>query len=198
MANEVLLKVGTQICFADHASPDYGSGGEGDFSPTAANDLQQGTPTKVLLEFEDTGVGVVDGAARESAKVDLGPTRAAAYAIKACIEFAATPTAGDVVELYWNASPDATAANGNMGGATGSDGAYPSSGTLADLVKQLELIGVFVCVGASGVQIADCGVFSPSERYGSLIVKNESGIGFFATDDAESHIVFNPIVDEIQ
>ena len=43
----------------------------------------------------------------------------------------------------------------------------------------------------------EVGIFSPPERYGSLIVKNESGAAFHS-DDVESHIVFDPIVPEIQ
>ena len=54
MANEILQKVGTQISFADHA---------GDFSPTAANDLEQGTPTNAQLAL----ASVADDAARQSA-----------------------------------------------------------------------------------------------------------------------------------
>lgn len=187
MPNEVLQKVGTQIVFADHA---------GDFAPAAANSLEQGTPTDVQLSL----ASVADTAARQSAKVDLGATRARSYAVKAAFELAATPTAGEVIELYWAASPDSVAANGNPGGCSGSDAAYTGySSNLADSVQQLELIGVFVCTAQATptIQIADCGVFSPSEQYGSLVVKDESGAAFH-TDDVESHVVFNPIVDEVQ
>lgn len=187
MPNEILLKVGTQISFADHA---------GDFSPTAANSLEQGTPTDVQLSL----ASVADTAARQSAKVDLGATRAALYSVMAAFELAATPTAGEVIELYWAASPDSTAANGNPGGVSGSDAAYAGySSNLAASVKQLLFIGSFICTVqvTTTVQIAYVGVFSPPERYGSLIVKNESGAAFHS-DDVECHVVFNPIVDEIQ
>lgn len=192
MPNEVLQKFeGTtpkQICFADHAT---------DFtSPTAANDLRQGSETDGQLDL----TSVPDSAYRQSAKVDLGSVRAAAYSVKAAFELAATPTAGEVIYLYWAASPDATAANGNPGGCSGSDADYTGySSNADDSIAQLQLIGVFICtVQATGtVQIADCGVFSPSERYGCLVVRNESGAAFHS-DANESHVVFNPIVDEIQ
>lgn len=187
MPNEVLLKTGTQLSFADHA---------GDFAPAAANSLEQGTPTDVQLSL----ASVADAAARQSAKFDLGATRADWYKIMAAFELAATPTAGEIIELYIGWSPDATAANGNPGGLSGSDAAYTGySSNLAASVKQLQLVGTFVCTAqATGtVQIADCGLFTPAERYGVLVVKNESGAAFHS-DDVESHVVFDPIISEVQ
>src|SRR3990172_401487 len=66
-----------QICFADHA---------GDFSPTAANNLQFSTPTTCQLSLAN----VADAAARQSTKVDLGADRAPAYQVRAAFELAAT------------------------------------------------------------------------------------------------------------
>src|SRR3990167_10879106 len=77
-----------QICFADHA---------GDFSPTAANNLQFSTPTTCQLSL----ASLADAAARQSTKVDLGTDRAPAYAVRAAFEMAATPTTGESIELYW-------------------------------------------------------------------------------------------------
>jgi hypothetical protein len=185
MANEVLRKTGDQICFRDVT----------DFNPTAANDLTQ-SPTFVQLDL----TSVADAAARQSAKFDLGARRAPAYSVMAAFEIAATPTAGDLIELYWAPSPDATAANGNPGGVSGSDAAYAGySANLAASVKQLDFIGSFICTAqATGtVQVAKVGVFSPSERYGSLIVKNESGAALHS-DAVEMHVVFDPIIDEVQ
>ncbi len=187
MPNEVLQKIGTQLSFADHA---------GDFAPAAANSLEQGTPTDVQLSL----ASVADAAARQTAKFDLGATMAAQYAINAAFELAATPTAGDIIELYIGWSPDATAANGNPGGLSGSDAAYTGySSNLADSVKQLDLVGTFVCTAQATptVQIANCGMFVPKARYGVLVVKNESGAAFHS-DDVECHIVFDPIIDEVQ
>lgn len=186
MTNLIYRTVGTQICFADHA---------GDFNPAAANDLTQGTPTEVQISL----ASVADGAARQSAKVDLGAQRAIAYSVVAAFEIAATPTASDYIELYWAPSPDSTAANGNPGGVSGSDAAYSGySSNLAASVLQLDYIGNFVCTAqATGtVQIAKVATFSPSERYGTLVIKNESAAALHS-DDVEIHIVFNPIIDEI-
>lgn len=187
MANEVLLKTGDQFSFADHA---------GDFSATAANDLEQGTPTDVQLSL----ASVADDAARQSAKFDLGATRAGYYSVVAAIEFAATPTAGEIVEFYVAWSPDATAANGNPGGCSGSDAAFTGySSNLDDSLKQLDLVGVMTTTvqATTTVQIAAVGGFVPKERYGCLVVVNRSGAALHS-DDVESHIVFNEVVDEIQ
>lgn len=186
--NEVLHKAGTQISFADHAT---------DFTcSVAASCLEQGTPTDVQLDL----TSVADTAARESAKVDLGATRPMRYTLIAAVEMAATPVTGDVIEFYWNSSPDSTAANGNMGYTTGSDAAFTGSpATLAEAVAQLQFIGVLVCSAdaTTTIQTQVVGTFSPGARYGSLVVKNESGAAFHS-DAVETHIVMNPVVTEIQ
>lgn len=192
MPNKVLLDTqdGTppQICFADHA---------GDFGPTAARNLEVGTPTDCQISM----ASVANAAARQSAKVDLGAVRAPRYKVRATIEFAATPTAGNVVEFYWAPSGSATAANANAGGVSGSNAAYTGdSSNLTAAVKQLERIGTFVCTEvptAEGIQTAECGYFVPGERYGSLVVVNNSGAAIHS-DDAEFHVVFDPVFEEIQ
>lgn len=187
MATEILQKVGTQIIFADHA---------GDYAAAAKTKIEVGTPTECQISL----ASVADGAGRESAKVDLGSTRAAQYSVMASFEFAATPSSGDLVELYWAPSPISTAANGNPHNIDGADAAAPSGiGTLAELVKACQLIGVCVCTddATTAVQTFYVGKFAPPERYGILIVKNESGAAFHS-DDVECHVVFNPIVDESQ
>jgi len=193
MASKVLLDEfdGTpaQITFRDVT----------DFSPTAANDLRHGSAVDVEVQLDLTSLA--DAAARQSTKVDLGAVRAPRYKVRAVFEIAATPTAGDIIELYWAASSSGTAGTGNPGGVTGADGAYTgSSSNLAAAIRQLERIGTFVCTEvatAEAVQVAECGYFVPGERYGSLIVKNESNAALHS-DAVEMHIVFDPMVEEIQ
>lgn len=188
MANEVLLKVGTQITFADHGDDFIGG--------AAKTSLEQSGSTDAQIDL----TGLADGSGRESDKVDLGATRASRYNVMASFEFAATPVTGELVEFYWAPSPDATAANGNPMNIDGADAAAPSGiGTLAELVAVCQFIGSFVCTNdpTAAVQTGWIGTFSPTERYGILIVKNESGAAFHS-DVVESHIVFDPIVTEIQ
>lgn len=193
MANKVLTdeQDGTpkQMCFADHGA-DFAGG-------AAGTSLEFGTPTDVQWDSTD----LADGAARQSAKCDLGVLRAPAYKVRAAFEFAVAPVSLVVVELYWAPSSSSTAANGNAGGVSGSDATYTGTAgdSLADSVPQLDYIGVFSCTAdATGtVQVAEVGVFSPTARYGSLVVKNEAGQAFHS-DAVESHVVFDPIYDEIQ
>lgn len=178
-----------QISFANFA---------GDFSPTAANDLRKGADTEtelVLLNLADT-------AAAQSAKADLGEHRAPEYKVRACIEMqVAAATAGAVVEFFWAPSSSATAGTGNPGGVSGAAAAYSGySSDLADSVKQLEFIGPMVMTddAVDSIQIAEVGILKATERYGSLVVKNESGQTICDTDDIEAHVVLDPIIPESQ
>ena len=191
MVNKILVTEmdGTpeQICFADFG---------GDFSPTGANDLRFSTPTSSQIIL----AGLADGAAAQSNKIDFGTNRAEVYKVRAAFEMAATPVSGDVIELYWAASSSSTPATGNPGGVIGASGTYAGySANLASSIRQLDFIGIFVCTVqvTAVVQVAEVGMFIPSERYGSLVVKNESAAAFHS-DDVECHVVFDPIVPETQ
>jgi len=187
LPDQILFVEGTELVFADHA---------GDFSPAAANDLRQGSPTNVQL----TLASVANNAARQAAKCDLGANRPPAFDVIAALEFAATPTAGNVVEFWWAPSPDPTAANANPGGVSGSDSAYAGySSNLDASIKQLQFIGDFVCTAqATGtIQIARVGLLIPKYRYGTLVIYNKSGAAMHS-DDVEWHIVFEPLRPQIQ
>ena len=195
MPNEILIKEQDgspkQIVFADHAT---------DFAPTAANDLRITTDGTKETDVQFLFEGVTNNSYRQSTKVDLGATRAPAYHVRAALEFAATPTAGNVVELYWAPSVSGTAGTANPGAASGADSAYTGYSSNADAaVKQLIHIGNFVCTAqaTATIQVADIGVFSPPERYGSLVVKNASGATMHS-DSVEINIVFDPILPEVQ
>lgn len=189
LPDSILQVVANPIVFADHAG-DFASGA------TAANSLEHDTPTDVQIDL----TGLANGAARQSAKVDLGANRYPAYRAHAAFELAATPSAGSVIELWWAPSPSATAANANPGGVAGADSAYTGySSNLDASIQQLTKIGDFVCTAqATGtVQIGRCGLLVPSHRYGTLIVYNRSGADFHS-DAAESHIVLEPVSPQIQ
>jgi len=190
MANKTLLtpmdSTPEQICFRDTT----------DFSPTAANDLREATPTLVQLLMES----VANGAARQSTKVDLGTKFAAAYKVRAAFEIGATPVAQNTIDLYWAPSPSATAGTANAGAVSGADSAYSGySSNLAASLKQLDFIGSFVCTAqaTATIQVAEVGVFMPTERYGSLVVVNNSGATMH-TDSAEHHVVLDPLIPELQ
>ena len=186
--NQVLIKD------AAAATPKQISFNNGSYVAGATETIEVGTPTDVVLDLLD----LIDTAAEQSAQADLGAVRASRYTVTAVLEFDAGPTTGELVEFYWAASSQSTAANGNPGYATGVTGAYDGGvATLAEGVAQLAFIGVMVCSADAAKQLAHVGVFSPTERYGSLIVKNESGVTIADTDSVESAVVLTPIVDDI-
>jgi hypothetical protein len=180
-----------QIVLADHAT---------DFSPTAANDLRVSSDGSNELDVQLDLTSVADAAARQSAKWDFGAHWAECYLVRAAFELAATPTAGDLIELYFGWSHHATAGTGNPAALTGGDAAYTGySSNLSDSVKQLFGPLLFTCTAqATGtVQVATVGVVYPRSRYGILVVKNESGAAFHS-DAVESHVVLDPVVPEFQ
>jgi len=189
MANEILVKVGDQIRFCV----------AGSFSPAdAGTDWTIGTPTDSPL----TLASVANGAGRQSNKADLGATRARRYECLGCVDFTGeTPTAGGTIDYYWAPSTSTTAGTGNVAGNSGADAAAPGGAlgsiTLAEFILQCVFIGSLVVHDGASVQNGIVGTFSPSGRYGQLVVVNNSGDAFEA-DDVEMHQVLNPIIDEVQ
>jgi len=177
MANEVLVKTGTPVVWAD--TTDFNGT---DFTRTHQIDLTSLASTK----------------ARQGAKADLGATRAQQYAVRAAIEMDVAPTAGTTIEFYWSSSPSGTAATANTGGASGADEAY-KDGEEAEWAKQLQLLGVMVLTAdaATVVQKQHIGIFSPPQRYGMPVVVNKGGQAFEG-DAVEMYVTLTPIVDEIQ
>lgn len=170
---------------------------------TAANDLRNttsGNRTDVALTLNAlANSSSASTGARQSAKADLGAVRAPLYAVLAALSWQATPTSGNVLELWWSPSISGTAATANAGGASGSDAAYTgySSNIAASLVHCMFLGEFVVGVAGTGIQLARVGTFQPPERYGSLIVWNKGGSALTASNN-EMHIVLDPIIPQGQ
>jgi hypothetical protein len=181
-----------QICFGDHA---------GDFSPTAANDLRKTTDGTQETDAQMAVASLANGSYIQTAKVDLGANWAREYEVRAAMEFAATPTAGNACLMWWAPSQSSTAATANPGNVSGSAASYAGySSNAAASVKHLgNPIGRFITTAqaTTTVQVAVCGRFRPAHRYGSLVFYNGSGAAIHS-DDVECHIVLDPIVDESQ
>jgi len=180
MANEILVKDGTPVVWANSA----------DFS-----DTNNGFTRTHQLDL----TGVVDTEAREGAKADLGATRAAKYAVRVGIEFDVAPTAGKTVEFYWSASHSGTAGTGNDGGCTGADADY-KNGEENEWCAQLLLMGILKVTNdaATTVQYATINNgFVPPQRYGQVVVKNKGGQAFEG-DAAEMFVALIPNTDEFQ
>lgn len=189
MPNEVLQKVGSQIRFCV----------SGSFSPADnGTNWTIGSPTNVALTLNNLG----NGAGRQSAKCDLGATRAAAYEVLGCVDFTGeTPSATGQVDYYWAPSTSTAAGDGNVAGNSGGDAAAPDGAlgsiTLAEFLRQCVYIGSLFTHDGASVQNGYVGILRPPGRYGQLIVVNNGG-DTFEQDDVEAHQVLNPIVDEVQ
>lgn len=174
--------VGTAIVLADTT----------DYSP--ANSLGSRTNQLDLTS-------VANAAARQSDKIDFGANRAELWSLAAAIEIAATPTAGLTIDFYLAPSHSATAATANGGGIGGADAAYTGySSNLTDSLKQLMYLGSMVTTAqATGtVQIAiNVCVFAPPERYGTIVVVNNSGAALHS-DAVEMAVRLSPIEEQVQ
>lgn len=180
MANEVLVKNGTPIVWAD-------IGGDFGDAPIAGT-------------VQITLAALADAAARQGVKVDLGATRADRFDVFLIIEEDVAPVSGDGVELHWAPSPSGVAGTANPGGVSGTDAAYTGTAgdSIADSLKQCQLIGKIPCTSDADTVIQQKSwSYSPTARYGSPIVFNESGQAFEG-DDVEMSIIFIPVIDEVQ
>lgn len=140
--------------------------------------IKTGTPLTVKASGGTKAItltNLANGAARQSAKIDLGNPRARDWTLKAEIVMNAAPTAGNVIEFYWSASPHATDGTQNDGGASGTDAAY-KAGEEDEWVRQLQQIGVMPLTNDGTGTIQSYTMwFQPKEQYGSVIVLNKSG-----------------------
>ena len=170
MVAEILYKTGTTITLSNSAGA------------TANISLQSLADTK----------------ARQSVKFDFGATRAPSWAIYPAIESGTVaPTAGETILFYLSGSNNATPGSFNMGGTTGTDIVY-KDGEESEWVKQLELIGISITTNdIDTVQRMRAGTFSPGDRYGSIVVWNESGRALANTDN-NHEIILMPIIPESQ
>ena len=190
MANQILVKDGVAGLLFSNAS-EYNAVDLGDLENTDV------APTAVQL---DLGGTVTAGTARQATKADLGANRAPEFGVSASLEFATAPVTGETVDFYWSPSHSGTAGKGNMGQTTGADGAYDGgAATLAEGLAQLIFIGSLVCTAdaTTFIQTAFIGVFSPPDRYGILVVHNNTSDDYHS-DAVEMAVAFDPIIPEIQ
>lgn len=179
MANEILVKSGTPVVWAD--TTDYAGDG--------------GTRTH-QIDLTD----LANGAARQGAKADLGATRAKQYSVTVCVEMAIAPTSKDAVDIYWAASPHATAGTMNPGGTAGADAAYTGTtgDSLDDSLMQLLYLGsISLTADADPVlQIQNFTLF-PQHRYGMPVIDNNGGQAMHS-DAIECFVSLTPIKPEVQ
>lgn len=186
--SDITVEVGTQLRFCV----------TGDFSPAdPATDHTIGTPTDVVLTLS----ALANGSGRQSSKADLGANRAYRYDCHAAFDFTGeTPTEDLFIHVYWLPSTHATAANGNVAGNSGVDGAAPDGAlgsiALADFQDVAIYIGALKVHDGASVQNGPIGVLIPTTRYGQILVVNNSGDAFEA-DNVEMAVWLTPMIDDV-
>ena len=190
---ELLLKYGTQLSFADHGT-DFTTGGTPAGPLTAANSLIIGTPTEVQMNLSVVAAAAYWQSAKTASLAKVGSAWPTFWKLGACLEHTATPAAGTTCDFWWNTSPSSTPATGNSGGCSGTDLAYTAAGT-----AQLIHIGTMTLRNTVINIDNDIGTIWMPDLYGSLVFQNNSGVAMVADGDAdEIHITLTPILDDIQ
>lgn len=147
---------------------------------TALTVKASGGDAAITLASLANGNGTSTGA-RQAVTLDMGANWARRWRISCDFEFAATPTAGNSVNLFasWH-----SASGAGRAGTTGTDAAYSGYSSNSDAtLKQAEFLGAFICTSqaTTTVQKAFIGVIEPKARYLNLVVDNRSGAAFHTT-----------------
>lgn len=134
---------------------------------------------------------------RQSATLDLGANWARQWRLETNFELAATPTAGNAINLFasWN-----TTTGAGEGNTSGSDAAYTGySNNIDAATKQLEFLGAHICTSQSTAtqQRSLVGLIMPKGRYLNLVVDNRSGAAFHSTD-TNQFITLTPLEETIE
>ena len=174
------------------ALPDYFKVSEG----TAKTIRNSGGTAAITLASLANGNGTSAGG-RQAATLDMGANWAQRWRLECNFELAATPTAGNAVNLFgsWNTSTGA-----GDGNTSGSDAAYTGySNNIDAATRQLEFLGSHICTAqaTSTVQRSLVGVIFPKGRYLNLVVDNRSGAAFHSTDTNQV-ITFTPLEASIE
>jgi hypothetical protein len=180
---DILIGNGTPIILANTA----------DHNPTPGLSLLGGE----THQFNMSSLGA--GAYRQSVKFDMGATRAREWLCRAAFRPISAPTAGRQIEVFIGFSDSATAADSNPGNLSGSDADYNGYGAAAtdadECIGQLVRIGHVVVSADSDVMVGEVGIFSPSLRYGMIVVRNGMLVTFIG-NGIQSSVHLIPIVDQ--
>jgi hypothetical protein len=176
----------------DMALPDYIKISAG----TPKTIRSSGGDAAITLASLANGNGTSAGG-RQSATLDLGANWAQRWRIDIDIEMAATPTAGNAINLFASYSATTGAGKGNT---SGSDAAYTGySSNIDQSTKQLEFLGSHIVTGqaTTTVQKSNVGICFPKGRYLNLVVDNRAGSAVHS-DDSNCVITLTPLEESIE
>jgi len=186
---ETLVKYGTQLMFADHAT-DFA----GQAPATATNTFIVGSPTSVQMNFSVIAAAAAWESAKTASLAKVGSAWPQEWELAAVMESTATPAAGGTFDFYWNGSPSATAGTGNSGEASGTD--------LAIAITHLDaliFIGSMVVRNNVINKNSKIGILQMPYLYGSLIMVNNTSVAMVADADAdECFATLTPIIPDGQ
>lgn len=174
------------------ALPDFFKVSEG----TAKTIKNSSGTAAITLASLANGNGTTAGG-RQAVTLDLGANWAQRWRVNAAFELAATPTAGNAVNLFaaWGSATGA-----GDGSTSGTDAAYTGySNNIDASTKQLEFLGAHICTAqaTATVQKSLVGIIFPKGRYLNLVVDNRSGAAFHSTDTNQV-ITFTPLEESIE
>lgn len=132
-----------------------------------------------------TLASLANGSYRQGAKIDLGTPFPRRYAVFFDGEWAATPTAGNTLDVWMAPSSSGTAGTDNGANVSGTDAAYSGySSDAANSVPQLVYVGSLVLAAraTATVQKGFVGIYVPTQRYVSPVVLNGAGSAFHSSD----------------
>jgi len=162
---------------------------------TAKTIKNSGGDAAITLASLANGNGTSAGG-RQSATLDLGANWAQRWRLETEFELAATPTAGNAINLFASWYPTSGAGSANT---SGTDAAYTGySNNIDAATKQLEFLGSHICTSqaTATVQKSLVGVIFPKGRYLNLVVDNRSGAAFHSSD-ANCLIRLTPLEEKI-
>lgn len=148
---------------------------------TAKTIKNSGGSAAITLASLANGNGTSTGA-RQSATLDLGASWARMWRLETDFELAATPTAGNAINLY---ASFASATGAGRGNTSGTDASYTGySNNIDAAAKHLEFLGAHICTAqaTTTVQKSLVATFFPKGRYMNVVVDNRSGAAFHSTD----------------
>jgi len=174
------------------ALPDFFKVSEGTAKTIRNSDGSAAITLASLANGNGTSAG-----GRQSASLDMGANWAQRWRLECNFELAATPTAGNAINLFgsWN-----TATGAGDGNTSGSDAAYTGySNNIDASTRQLEFLGAHICTAqaTSTVQKSLVGIIFPKGRYLNLVVDNRSGAAFHNTDTNQV-ITLTPLEESIE
>lgn len=127
--------------------------------------------------------GVIDGAGRVSAQIDLGAAPRINWLLRwSCeVQWQATPTAGGTFDIYYATAPDSdsTQIDGNVGATD----AALAAADVDDVIQNLTYLGSVTSENATASEVCvSSGTVAVYDRYISLVCENNGGATINATD----------------